>query len=78
LVREMNLPFAVIINRDGIGDDEVEKYCRTEDIEIALTLPDDRRIAEAYSTGQMIVDVLPDYKQGFADLYEDISKRLRD
>ena len=76
LVREMNLPFAVIINRYGVGDEGVEKYCETENIEIALKLPDDRRIAEAYSVGRMIVDVLPEYEKTFAGLYESISKRL--
>ena len=75
LVREMDLPFAVIINRYGIGDDEVERYCKTENIDIALKLPDDRRIAEAYSTGQMIVDALPKYKEQFSNLYEYLDKR---
>jgi len=70
LVQEMKLPFAVAINRHGIGNDEVEKYCRTENIEIAMKLPDDRRIAEAYSTGQMIVDVLHEYRARFFELYE--------
>ena len=77
LVREMNLPFAVIINRYGIGNDEVKKYCNSENIEIAMNLPDDRRIAEAYSTGRMIVDVLGEYKKDFAGLYETILKRLK-
>lgn len=68
LVRKMNLPFAVIINRYGIGDDEVEKYCAAENIDIVLKLPDDRRIAEAYSSSQMIIDELPEYTNHFADL----------
>lgn len=77
MVREMNLPLAVIINRDGIGNDEVERYCKVENIDIALKLPDDRRIAEAYSVGKTIVDVLPEYKKDFAGLYESVSQRLK-
>jgi len=38
-------------------------------------VPDDRRIAEAYSIGKMIVDVLPEYKSDFEGLYESVSKR---
>ncbi|MCK4752888.1 MAG: ATP-binding protein [Planctomycetes bacterium] len=72
LVREMNLPFEVIINRHGIGDDQVEKYCKTENIKIALKFPDDRRVAESYSTGQMIVDVLPEYKKLFDDFAQKV------
>jgi len=69
LVREMNLPFAVVINRYGIGNDEVEKYCTTKNIDITLKLPDDRRIAELYSSGRMIVDVLCESKRWFSELY---------
>ncbi len=70
LVQEMDLPFAVAINRYDIGDDEVEKYCGIENIDICLKLPDDRLIAEAYSSGRIIVDVLSEYKKQFSELYE--------
>jgi MinD superfamily P-loop ATPase len=70
LVRKMKLPFAVAINRYGIGNDEVEKYCKAENIDICLKLPEDRRIAEAYSSGRMIVDVLDGYKEQFSAVYE--------
>jgi len=69
-LNDLKLPFAVVINRYGIGDERVEKYCRAENIEICLKLPDDRRIAEAYSSGQMIVDVLNEYMEKFSELYE--------
>ena len=70
MVRELKLPFAVGINRSDVGDDQVRRYCYRESIEIILEIPDDRRIAEAYSVGDMIVDVLPEYRSRFADLYE--------
>ena len=70
LLREMNLPFAIVINRYGIGNDEVEKYCKVENIDICLKLPDDRRIAEAYSSGKIIVDVLNEYKNQFSKIYQ--------
>jgi len=70
LIRQMNLPLAVVINRCDIGNDEVEKYCQAEDINIIVKLPDDRRIAEAYSSGRIIVDVLSEYRKYFSELYE--------
>jgi len=77
LVREMKLPFAVVINRDGIGNDETEYYCREEGIDIAAKLPDDRRIAEAYSAGKMIVEAVADCRTQFSDLcdYVDAVRR---
>lgn len=79
LVREMKLPFAVVINRDGIGNDETEVYCKAEGIEIAATLADDRRIAEAYSAGEMIVDAVIECREPFSALcgYVDAVRRQR-
>jgi len=77
MVRELQIPFAVIVNRYGIGDEQVEKYCKSENIEIVLKLADDRRIAEAYSTGQMVIDVLVEYKEHFSDLYEYLKGKVK-
>jgi MinD superfamily P-loop ATPase len=79
LVREMKLPFAVVINRVGIGDNQTEAYCRAEGIEVAVTLPDDRRIAEAYSTGEMIVEAVAECREPFSVLcdYVDAVRRAR-
>ncbi|MGC8787252.1 MAG: ATP-binding protein [Anaerolineae bacterium] len=69
---ELQLPVAVVINRDGVGDDGVERYCHGEGIPILLRIPLDRRIAEAYAEGQSIVDALPEYRQHFQSLYQRI------
>jgi MinD superfamily P-loop ATPase len=53
MVRELALPFGVLLNRVGIGDDSVEVWCRAEGICLVAEIPDDRTIAEAYSRGQM-------------------------
>jgi MinD superfamily P-loop ATPase len=65
-VRTMGIPFSVAVNRVGIGDDRVHRYCREEGIPILLEIPDDRRIAEAYSRGELIVEALPEYRAMFA------------
>ena len=77
MVRELKIPFAVVINQSDLGDDQVQQYCDGENIQIILEIPNDRRIAEAYSVGKMIIDVLPEYKKDFADLYESVSQRLK-
>jgi MinD superfamily P-loop ATPase len=70
LVRELNIPFGVVVNRVGIGDDRVHRFCAKEDISIVLEIPDDRRIAEAYSRGSLIVEALPEYRSAFEGLVE--------
>jgi MinD superfamily P-loop ATPase len=68
LVRTLDLPFAVVVNRMGVGDGRVHAYCQAEEIPILLEIPDDRRIAEAYSRGLPIVDALPAYREHFTRL----------
>jgi MinD superfamily P-loop ATPase len=77
-VRELKLPFAVAINRSDIGNDAVVKYCQQENIEVLIQIPNDRKIAESYSRGVMIVETMPDYKQKFLKLYKDIQSMGKD
>jgi len=71
LVRgEMKLPVGVVLNRDGIGDEGVERYCAENDIPIWLRIPFDRAIAEAYSEGKALVDARPEYEREFLELLD--------
>jgi MinD superfamily P-loop ATPase len=72
MVREIGIPFGVVVNRVGVGDDRVHVFCRKQDIPILLEIPDDRRIAEAYSRGELVVDALPEYRGHFLRLWEKI------
>ena len=69
-VRELRLPFGVVINRVGIGDDRVQRFCSEASIPLLLEIPDDRRIAEAYSRGELIVEALPEYRAHFGRLWQ--------
>ncbi len=73
MVKELTMPFAVAINRSDIGDDEVVKYCKREGIAIFLEIPNDRKIAEAYSRGEMIVRALPEYRAAFEQCWARIA-----
>lgn len=73
MVREIGIPFGVVVNRVGVGDDRVHRFCREQDIPILLEIPDDRRIAEAYSRGELVVEALPGYRDHFLRLWERIT-----
>lgn len=53
-MRELKKGYAVIINRYGIGNDDVLEYCKKETIPVIAKIPNDRRIAELYSSGKLI------------------------
>jgi MinD superfamily P-loop ATPase len=75
MVRALQLPLAVIVNRCDMGDDGVTRYCEREGIDIVMAIPNQRKIAEAYSRGRMMIDVLPEYADQFYGLYHRISHR---
>lgn len=74
-VRQLGLLFGVVINRCDIGDDRVDDFCRRENIDVLLKLPDDRRIAEAYSRGEAMVQCLPEARAQFTALFSRIPDR---
>lgn len=74
VARDLNVPLGVIINRDGIGDDGVERYCEEEGIEILAKIPMDRRIAEAYSKGVPMVQEIAEMK----NVFEGVLQRIKD
>jgi MinD superfamily P-loop ATPase len=74
VVREIKIPFGVVINCDGIGDESVRTYCQEENIPLLLTIPWSREIAEAYSRGVPAVAVYPDLKQKFHALFYEIGR----
>jgi MinD superfamily P-loop ATPase len=75
VVRLLKIPFGVVINRSGIGDDRVRTFCESESVPVLVEIPDDRRIAEAYSKGELIVDALPEYRGLFTGLLGEIMTR---
>ncbi len=72
LTRDLNLPFAVLVNRDGIGDDRIKKYCREEGLNLLPGLPFRRDVAEAISRGEMIIDTIPEMKMAFSNLLDEV------
>jgi MinD superfamily P-loop ATPase len=73
MVRELGISCGVVINRMGIGDNRVHNYCNEQNIPVILEIPDDRRIAEAYSRGELIVESLPEYRGLFFSLIETLN-----
>jgi MinD superfamily P-loop ATPase len=68
-MRSLDLDFGVVVNRVISHDHAVKEYCSKEQISILLEIPDDRRIAEAYSRGQLIIEAVPELKESFELLH---------
>ncbi len=80
-VRLLNVPFGVIINRDGVGDNKVELYCQQEKIPILAKIPQSEEIAKLYSDGKPFVKELSnwehEFKKVFVEIKEEVKKRKK-
>jgi len=72
VVRKLGIPCGVVINRAGIGNQQVELYCRREEIPILLRIPLDRNIALLYSQGIPLVVGMPQWREKFLRLFQDV------
>jgi MinD superfamily P-loop ATPase len=74
-MKKMGRKFGVVINRYGIGNQEVENYCRNKNIPVLGKIPDSRQIAEQYSKGEQIWQ-MPEVKKALNTIFETIKKEL--
>lgn len=65
-------PMGVVVNRAGLGDDDVYRFCRASGLPIFAEIPYQRAIAEAYADGRVIAETSEQLRALFADLAETI------
>jgi MinD superfamily P-loop ATPase len=75
-VKILGIPCGLVINRADMGDDQVMAYAREEEVPVLMEIPFDRRIAEVYSKGEVLVEVMPEWKGRFLDLYDRIQEQI--
>jgi MinD superfamily P-loop ATPase len=75
-VRILGIPCGLVINRSDMGDDRLREYAGAEGIPILMEIPFDRKIAESYSRGELLVDVMPEWRERFLHLNGGIKKRV--
>lgn len=74
VTRILGVPAGVVISKDGIGTDALERYCIKAGIPVLLRIPMDRRIAAAYAHGIALVEAFPEWNEAFVGLYDAASQ----
>ncbi len=77
-VRELGLPFSVVINRFDEGDRGVEDYCSQENIHIMVKIPHRRAMAETYSRGGTLLDGIPEMREIFISIPRIIERGIEE
>lgn len=74
MLEKMRIPMAVVVNRYGLGNQEVERYCEQRGLPVIAKLPFDRQVAECYARGKLVADALPAWKQ----IYRELARKIMD
>ena len=77
LLRKIERPFGVVINRCDLGSRITEEYCQREGIPVLSRIPFAREIALAYSRGELLVEKMPEMRQVFQALVKRIDEEAR-
>jgi len=74
VLARMKIPAGVVINKYDRSYTNVEDFCKQRKIPVLLRIPEERKIAEAYSKGKPLVKVFPKYKSQFRETFKRISQ----
>jgi len=72
VLRKLKIPLGVVINRADLGNKKTEEYCKQENVPVLMKIPFKKEIAMAYSKGEPIVRVFPEYREDFQKLFNTI------
>jgi MinD superfamily P-loop ATPase len=72
LVRKMEMPYGVVVNKAMREDQSIQEYCKQEVIDVLMEIPYLREIAESYSNGVLPVQMNEELKSRFVQMYDGI------
>jgi len=75
VVRQMEIPFGIVINRSSKDDHIITDYLENNTIDLIGKIPYSMKAARLYSRGEMMIDDTEFYNQ-FKTLNEEILKRV--
>jgi len=77
LTEELGIPAGVIVNRDGVGDAQVDDFCQEAGLPILMRIPLERKIGEGIAQGKSLIEIQPKYQEYFHQMYAQIQDRVK-
>lgn len=77
-MKELKKKFGVVVNRYGIGNDDIITYCEDNNIPILAKIPNSREVATLYSKGELVYRKIPEVKQELEHIANYITEHLQE
>ena len=75
-IKELDIPFGIIINRAKTNYKKVNEYCADNNIQILLEIPENIQAAQSYSMGKSILDAMPQLKSELRNMLLHIKRTV--
>lgn len=75
LVRELDRPFGVVINKANLGNREIYQYLEKENVEILSEIPFSRAYASKYARADLFDEIPEEVFSGHQQLLENLKKK---
>lgn len=75
VAQAMGKSVCVIINRENGLFPPLDAFLEEHQLKVLARLPEDRKVAEAYSNGELLLEELPDYRMHFSAIAEEIFRQ---
>ena len=72
MLEKMHIPFGIVVNKAGLGDDEIYEYCQGKAIEVLENIPFSEEIAKMYAVGEMMCTGQEQYNTYFENIIHKI------
>lgn len=72
LIRELEIPFGVLVNKSSLGNDKVYNYLEENNIELIGKIPFSKEYASRYSKGNLLQNI----PEELADHYQNVVDKL--
>ncbi|RJX20562.1 MAG: (4Fe-4S)-binding protein [Desulforudis sp.] len=72
VLRVMHVPFGVIVNRAGLGDGRVLRFCRQEGVKVLESVPFDRQIARLTGRGRLFTAEIPEWREKMRRVWSEV------
>lgn len=76
LIKELKIPFGVIINKAGLGNRETHEYLKQNNIDLLGEIPFSIMYAASYAKGDLIDNTLPEMEESYNSITEKLLKLL--
>jgi MinD superfamily P-loop ATPase len=77
VLKQLKLPFGIIVNKSVSDSDCIGKYCKSGKMPLMMRIPEDRKIAEAYSCGVSLLESMPEIRSKFETLIADMKELVK-